>query len=536
MPTACVACSLLRRAPTSPRPSPFSRNRPTCRLARRCRRPNSIVYADVWERAVFALEDPYLADAGLHGAETAFRTRTMVQLKAAPLAASPDIEAGTGDFPRIGTAELAVAPTDPDAIVDECDPCAGVVQLEQVVANALWRLEIVAVEGTPTAPDRIALAWSIENAAAIAPADVSHEDFERAGKVYEFFSPTTESYSGVFADSTDAKPSAFVDDLATAPDPPTDHDGSDWPFVRRWDGHAVIAGGAVESQLGAGYTIAVAGNAVTLTLDTFTATLDLAGKVVMAGDYWLVELRRFAAEDERIRLVSATPVGIEHHYCVLFRTNAAGTALSPTDAERRKLSFPTLADLPADHVGFVNNCPKLYDDAENVQEALDNLCAIAAEDIAFDPDTCPVLYNGATNVQDALANLCKVDFSFDRVLRLLMDWGVVCGLIPKLPNQGPASSWSAPARSSTVPAISTSSRAVTSTSTSSSSGRTFSTRTKAPSPRPSRKRRCVSPSPPEKRAATSKSSWPTRPSHSGRPIRDFSKGRPHASRPTSPSA
>ena len=360
----------------------------------------------------------------------------MVQIKAAPLAAAPDIEAGTGDFPRIGTAELAVAPTDPDAIVDECDPCAGVVQLEQVVANALWRLEIVAVEGTPTAPDRIALAWSIENATAIAPADVSHEDFERAGKVYEFFSPTTESYSGAFANSTDAKPSAFVDDLATAPNPPTDHDGGDWPFVRRWDGHAVIAGGAVESQLGAGFTIALAAGVVTLTLDTFTATLDLAGKAVMAGDYWLVELRRFAAEDERIRLVSATPVGIEHHYCVLFRTNAAGAALPPTDAERRKLSFPTLADLPADHVGFVNNCPKLYDDAENVQEALDNLCAIAAEDIAFDPDTCPVLYNGATNVQDALANLCKVDFSFDRVLRLLMDWGVVCGLVPKLPKPG----------------------------------------------------------------------------------------------------
>ena len=157
---------------------------------------------------------------------------------------------------------------------------------------------------------------------------------------------------------------------------------------------------------------------------------------MVAGDYWLVELRRFAAEDERIRLVSATPVGIVHHYCVLVRTNAAGAALPLTDAERRKLSFPTLADLPADHVGFVNNCPKLYDDAENVQEALDNLCAISADDIAFDPDTCPVLYDGANNVQDALANLCKVDFSFDRVLRLLMDWGVVCGLVPKLEKPG----------------------------------------------------------------------------------------------------
>src|SRR5690606_23065288 len=43
-----------------------------------------VVYADIWERPVFPLEDSYLADAGLHGAVTGFRTRTMTQIKAAP--------------------------------------------------------------------------------------------------------------------------------------------------------------------------------------------------------------------------------------------------------------------------------------------------------------------------------------------------------------------------------------------------------------------------------------------------------------------
>jgi hypothetical protein len=69
----------------------------------------AIVYADVWERPVFALEDPYLADPGLHGAETSYRSRTMTQIKAAPLADAAAIENGSGRYPRIGDAVLAVA-------------------------------------------------------------------------------------------------------------------------------------------------------------------------------------------------------------------------------------------------------------------------------------------------------------------------------------------------------------------------------------------------------------------------------------------
>ena len=68
MPTACVACSPLRRAPTSPRPSPSSREQADLPLGPALPAADSVVYADIWERAVFALEDPYLADAGLHGA------------------------------------------------------------------------------------------------------------------------------------------------------------------------------------------------------------------------------------------------------------------------------------------------------------------------------------------------------------------------------------------------------------------------------------------------------------------------------------
>lgn len=143
---------------------------------------DQVIYADIWDRAVFPLEDTYLADAGLHGAVTAFRTRTMTQLKAAPLTDREQIESGTGAFPRIGTAKLAITPLNAEILADDCDPCADVVSAEQIVANALWRLEIVDVAGSANAPDGFTLAWSIENAAAIAPSDVNHDDFERTGK------------------------------------------------------------------------------------------------------------------------------------------------------------------------------------------------------------------------------------------------------------------------------------------------------------------------------------------------------------------
>ena len=401
-----------------------------------------IIYADLWERPVFALEDAYLADAGLHGAETAFRTRTMTQLKAIELPDSQGddtdltaaaVEAAIAGVPKIGTAELALSAHSPETLIDECDPCAEVVSATQAISNALWRLEVIAVAGPPESPTELTLAWSIENGSAIAPADVEHEAFERANKVYEFFSVTTESHRGVFADPADACRPTFVDDLATTPTPATDHGGGAWPFVRRWDGTAVVdLGTGNATPLGGGFTLNVNSDQIELMVDAFTATLDLAGATVVAGDYWLVELRSFAAEADRIRLVQATPIGIEHHYCTLFATRDQAV-LPLHDSQVRKLSFPTLADLPASHVGFDNHCPKLYNNAENVQEALDELCSISADDIAFDPQTCPELYHGADNVQDALASLCDADFSNNHLPPELYDWGVVCGIVPSRP-------------------------------------------------------------------------------------------------------
>lgn len=401
---------------------------------------NRVIYADIWERPVFPLEDPYLADAGLHGAVTAFRTRTMTQLKSAPLAALGQVEAGTDAFPRIGTAIVEVTPLNAEILADDCDPCAEVVSAEQTISNALWRLEVIGITGKPNVPGKVTLAWSVENAAAIATADVDHESFARNGKVYEYYSEITESHIGVFAKASDAKRPAFVADLGTPPDPAKDYNGKPWPYVRRWDGQAVIDTGgaaiAIKSKMGGGFQISVDDHGprpkVKLLVGAFEATIDLLDAAIVVGDYWLVELRHSMPKDDRVNLIQDTPFGVNHHYCVLFRINAAGEIMPPTDAEIRKLSFPVLANLPATHVAFDNDCESgLFGDAENVQEALTELCDISADKVAF-KSNCQELYGAAADVQTALDALCKIDFSVRGSFRLLFDWGVICGIVPSL--------------------------------------------------------------------------------------------------------
>ena len=393
-----------------------------------------VVYVDIWERMTSHIEESYLSDPGFHGAETSYRSQTMTQLKWAPASQSGDIEAGAGRFPRIGDGEMTVTETDPGTIFDDCDPCADTVKAEQVVANALYRFEIVSVDGDADAPTSIRIAWSSENASAMAPASVNEEDFERPGMVYEFFSKITDQHLGVHHDSDTAKTTAFVESMSDTPAPASAPGGGSWPFVRRWDGMAVIDFSAGKAtRIGAGPLATMVGQVVTIATDSFTAAFDFAGKSVVAGDYWLVELRRMGTP--RIAAVQSTPVGILHNYCILFRTTGR-TPQQVTDAEERMLSFPFLSDLPATHVGFDNNCTKLYGTAENVQEALDELCNINAADIPFDPTDCARLFDSADNVQDALINLCKIDFGIDRVLRHFMDWGVVCGVIPRLVKRG----------------------------------------------------------------------------------------------------
>ncbi len=414
-----------------------------------------VVYADIWHRPVFALEDSRLLEVGLHGAETAFRTQTMAQLKTAPIDAAEQIESGTGAFPKKGNATLSVGALSDSDTGNPCDPCAPIIELAARLGNALFRVEVVDVKGAANAPKTVTLAWSMENASIVAPRDAPDEGFEAPDHVFEHFDRTTECHQGVFADPDDRVRSDFLEAVSSS---------SSRDSVRRWDGHAVFDLGAqkVDAQIG-GNPADMDGTQLKVSLDHFAITIETKEKSFVAGDYWLVEIREHATqtegEDSRIHLVSDTPLGIEHHYTCLFRIED-GKPMPLTQKERRKVSFPPLSDIPASHVSFKNNCEKLYGtdemSAKTVQEAFDRLCDIDASDIALDVDcerfmgartvaegfqelctinadtvtydhSCPETFGNATTVGDALDKLCGI--SSDRTwMRYVMDWGVLCGL------------------------------------------------------------------------------------------------------------
>ena len=416
---------------------------------------SALVFADVWERPVFAMQDPYLADPGLHGAETSYRTRTMTQLKIVRFDGEDGLRErleqlrdGEGPFARSGSALASVTPKNTEVALDECDPCADQIDLVPNVPNALFRLEAIRVarddDGRPAS---VQFAWSFENAAAIEVAselsDVTVRDaFSRARSVYEFFSEATEAQIGWFDADHEPERPVLATALHPVAEPPTGANG-DRPFshVRRWDGAATVdlTAGGVTNAMGSG-TMTVSGRTAVLTLESFSIEVALQGAEVLPGDYWLVELRRFAAEADRIRLVGATddararPLGTRHHICALF-TIEGGTPRAMSDADVRRLSFPPLTDIPATHVGFEPACPDFFDGAENVAQALNSLCDLDASQVAYRPSDGCEQFAGVSTVHEALETMCKVhdDTAITRVLRLMMDWGVVCGIRPSRP-------------------------------------------------------------------------------------------------------
>ncbi len=408
-----------------------------------------LFYADLWDRTIRAQQDSYLADDGLHGAETSFRTRTMVQLKALPedIVSVEEVQdkLDKGVWPFCATGNAAVKLTKKNITQDAktADPCADKITAEREVPNALWRIEAIDVKSDPKTGkvESVTLAWSLENAAGLEHVKTledktAREAFERDTAVYEFLSEATECQIGTFPDGHAPERPVLSEQLHPAANPKAGRNGGK-PFdlVRRWDGAATFApqGNAVSGKLGAGNqdgVVSMAGGTATIDTDAFTLDIDLEDMIVLAGDYWLIELRRFAAKDDQLRLINdGAAIGPRHHFCLLIRAQS-GDPAPLTKEHLYRLDFPSLTSLNADRVSFAKECDDLYGDAETVQEALGKICDIKAEHVGFEPpDNCE-RFTEAGTVQEALERLCTIEDSLtlERYLRLTADWGVLCGI------------------------------------------------------------------------------------------------------------
>ncbi|MBX3607182.1 MAG: hypothetical protein KF788_18025 [Piscinibacter sp.] len=367
---------------------------------------NFRLYADVWERCITGIEDDGLLDAGLHGADTATRTRTLLQVKWCADGIDP---ADPAQNPPLGNAALALQLRQiaVDAS-DPCNPCAAELEVDEPVGNYLFRVEVHDVfTGTDGHP-HLWLKWSRDNGAEAYTPETFPAGFDQGDWVWEYFDSDSENLLGHHFPAGQARRRGVLVESFDASRPA----GTPGRFVRQWDGFAEIdlsshtllqgadRGVTLSAGLGAdahgAFRFGARPNAVSLNLELFRLELVIVGTTFVAGDYWQVPVRQATDASGDWLLGSAStgepPRGPRHHYLPLARVS--GGVLTPpadvaqADAESRRFHFPPLTDLRAADIGFTPTCAGLYGSAPNVQAALDALCSIGAEDIAYTPATC----------------------------------------------------------------------------------------------------------------------------------------------------
>ncbi len=340
-----------------------------------------VLYADVWERAVLALEDGELLDPGLHGADTCTRSRTMLQVKWCPAGVDP---ADPAVNPPHGNAPLTLALWRSTAAADPCDPCATEAALDARVGNYLFRAEVHDWKRNADGSGKLVLKWSSENGAEQHKTGQLPMDFDQGDWIYEFFNIACEENLGVHL----AKPFSYSRGqlLETYPAvAPMGH-----PWVRRWDGYCILtrsSGGvwALTKGFDKGVALSIGlgdeahghvavGAALELNLMSMALALELGSHAFVAGDYWLAAVREAVHQPGDILLDAAAPQGVVHHYLWLADVDASGHVQAFADDQtRRRFEFPPLSDLWAGNVGYDNaQCDETP--AGNVQEALDWLC------------------------------------------------------------------------------------------------------------------------------------------------------------------
>jgi hypothetical protein len=361
-----------------------------------------VLYADIWERPVLALEDGELRDPALNGADTTARTRTMAQIK---WAASPFDPENPAQNPPRGNGILSVSvpargTADPAAAVD---PAGGDFLLRVEVHEVQWS------SSDPAQPGRLVIKWSRENGAEAHRALEAPSSFKAGQWAYEIFKQESDLHLGYHAPSSWLPVRGKLYTGFPMLNPQTEGDS----LVRRWDGSCVLYRNGnswgfspnapedpAKTAPGAAVTLDASGRLNVRLIDLELA-LDLQGKVLLPGDFWQVPVRR-AIHQPGDRILQATPPsGIAHRYVTLANVSATGDV---TPALR---TFSSLSELEAADVRYDGSgCQSgLYNAShDTVKKALDRLWVLGAEHAAYVKPADTSVYQGKTvaTVKDAL--------------------------------------------------------------------------------------------------------------------------------------
>jgi len=381
------------------------------------------VYADVWERSVTALEDAELMDAGLHGADTATRSRTMLQVKTRTAAALP---AAKGD------ALLTLALNTSTTSGAGSDPCAATGPVDERIGNYLFRVEVHDIHDDSANKTHVVIKWSRDNGSEACRVGDEPPGFTQNVWSWEFFDAASEKQAGLHPSAQKVRRGVMVDGGYAIPAA-----GSPRSFVRQWDGHADInladatvsgrergtplssdAGGQASFDHSGGLALVLRLELLTLRLQLRTESTD---HVFVPGDYWLASVREAQRDqleqaDGGVLLDQASPAGITHHYLELGSWNA-GQFSAPagvTDAAwKQALHFRPLTDLQADGMSYA--LPAKTAPADSLRDRLPGFREYAADQritvqaaldaLALKLDAASIPYAAGSNPARSISDL-----------------------------------------------------------------------------------------------------------------------------------
>lgn len=357
-----------------------------------------VVYLDVWQRHITALDDPEIREVALGGPDTATRLKTVWQVKTALVDASVRCASKPPPWPEASTGQLS-ARAQPDAKSDKpciVPPGAGYRRLE----NQLYRVEIHQAgpiwDGKKaTLKDAATFKWSRENGsiaariASIAGGKITLTTSRKDSALG--FAP------GQWIEIIDAdlelrgKPGPLaqitaVDDLVLTVDSatvigtlPGSVNQALLPKARRWD-----------SDPGAAPVTVPSTNNGFIALEDGVEVKFEAGSY-HTGDYWMIPARTDHADIEWPRDSASNPLaqlpqGIRHHFCrlAIIEVTTAPTFINgvPTGLAETKITlkedcrrlFPPLTELE-DACGCCTKTVGQTGEADyrSIQQAVDSL-------------------------------------------------------------------------------------------------------------------------------------------------------------------
>lgn len=312
-----------------------------------------LIYLDVWQRQITAIEDPNIREVALDGPDTSTRLKTVWQVKVKEIKVDggKDVTCdNVGNWQPLtsgGKLSTLAAPTPPP------DPChISAATGFRGIDNHLYRVEIHSVDQKGVAKFK----WSRENGSVVFAIDSFLGDQKHATQLKlkqighdDALSLPVGAWVEILDDATVdtgmdtgmggvmAKIAAPFEesDLILTLDRSIDvtvYDTKRSPRVRRWDQvQNVDKDGLITVDTDQTHPFMQLEDGV---------TIHFYGSNFLQGDYWAFEARTITGTVKQ--LDQAPPQGIEHHYCCLAIVkwpNAGGPVPVPSDCRN---TFPPL--------------------------------------------------------------------------------------------------------------------------------------------------------------------------------------------------